>query len=437
MRTQDLDSLRTRAQRRLAARPLDVEVLVPRGEDATVRQEIETRLDGRVKITPSDRGWTFELANLSDLMRLAFLLSTARDILWILDHKRLESLAVLRDRLTKIPWTDILPAGAACLIRVSMRQSRLVRSGPRVFETASAILKAAGYRVIDDSSEYDAGDCQVVDLRIDNNHFRLGLSACGLPLYRRGYKRLLRSRASIREDLAACVLRRGMLWLHEQGLDLEGSDGVVAFAGSGTLGFEWEGLTLGLTAPLWRRFALEQWVCVSAPQVSYLRRELLAQGKKRIGGSLRRMWFEDLDANQREGLAANIDGFYQPFALTRGQVTSRTAVLSVDSWTAPLPARGSMVVLANPPYDQRLGVRKGGGGSIVVRYSDLARRLMSQPEAGRRNGLGVILLCPTDAVVAAVLARWQSADGGFRTIQWPVRHGGRSVVALVAYRGHS
>lgn len=142
-------------------------------------------------------------------------------------------------RVRRVPWSDLLPRGAAVRAVAHSRSSRLYHTGA-ITQRLEAFISAP-----------EGGESTVeVRARFDHDVCTLSIVSTGAPLTQRGY-RLESSKAPLREDLARAVLRRAR-WPERGGALVD------PMCGSGTLVIEAALLAERRAPGLLRSFACER-----------------------------------------------------------------------------------------------------------------------------------------------------------------------------------
>jgi putative N6-adenine-specific DNA methylase len=145
----------------------------------------------------------------------------------------------------RVPWSELLPAGAGVRASAHCRRSRLYHTGAIAQRLVAFIdAPAEGDPVVE------------VRVRFDRDVCTLSLVTTGAPLTQRGY-RLEASKAPLREDLARALLRLA-------GWPGIGGALVDPMCGAGTLLIEGALLAEGRAPGLGRRFACETFPFVDA-----------------------------------------------------------------------------------------------------------------------------------------------------------------------------
>jgi 23S rRNA G2445 N2-methylase RlmL len=260
---------------------------------------------------------------------------------------------------------------------------------------------------------------QVLRVELRRNRCAVILSLAGHPLYRRGYRAGLGSRAPLREDIAAAACR---LFLdhartccrQEDKAWSEPDSVMLPFAGSGTLAFELFLVSRRLPNCLFARpYAFESWLCHRPRATAWLRKRLVAEAGHSLAarGPLRVV---ALDRSEQEVVAcqSNIERFGQALlAIPQGGGAFQAETRVGDFWQADLAellpeGTGHVVLPLNPPYGRRLA---RSSLDVPRFYHALGRQVTNLAEAVRvgRALLSGCTLCPDEPAWRGFLAGLQ------------------------------
>lgn len=245
----------------------------------------------------------------------------------------------------RLPWRDLLPAGASVRAVAHARRSRLYHTGA-LTERLEAFIEAApsGTPTIE------------VRARLDRDVCTISLVTSGAPLSQRGY-RTESGKAPLREDLARALLRLAG-WPERGGLLFD------PMCGSGTLLIEGALLAAGRAPGLGRAFVAEQLPFVNADAFAAARAEALDGSPAPVGELGPVCVGSDRDAGavaaaQRNAARAGVEIHAQ-----------RAAVSGAARRIAELGARGGLVV-CNPPYGRRISAQR----DLRALYQTLGREV--------------------------------------------------------------
>lgn len=294
---------------------------------------------------------------LETVYRANLSLRTASRVLARVGEFRARAFGELERRARQQPWERFLGAGRPVALRVTCRKSRLYHTEGVAERVAGAIEARLGRPVrtaaAAASEEEDAGEAQLVVVRLLHDRCTLSVDTSGALLHRRGY-RLATAKAPLRETLAAALLQAS-------GWDAR-TPLIDPMCGAGTIAIE-AALTARRIAPgLHRRFAFMEWPDFDAALWERLVDEAQAQVLPRAPAPIQA---SDRDAGAIEAATANAER-----AGVREDIDFSVRALSAIE---PPPVAGWLVT--NPPY----GVRVGGGESdrlrnLYAQLGNVARR---------------------------------------------------------------
>ena len=250
-----------------------------------------------------------------------------------------------------VDWTTVFGPGATFAIEVAGNSPTLTHTHYASLKVKDAVAdifrEKHGARPDVDTERPDIR----IHLYLDRQNATLSLDFAGDSLHRRGY-RLRAGEAPMKENLAAAILLRcGWPALAAQGAAL-----LDPMCGSGTLPIEAALMAADIAPNLNRaRFGFESWLSHDANLWRELREEATARKAAGLARPLPPMRGQDLDP--------------QALKVARGSA-ERIGLGPHIEWVQgdaiearPHAARG--LVIANPPYGERLGAE----GEIIKLYS--------------------------------------------------------------------
>jgi putative N6-adenine-specific DNA methylase len=221
-------------------------------------------------------------------------------------------------------------------VRVVTRGSRL-RHRESVSKKARVSLQdaARGPRVVTGRGRLVEARVQ---LRIVNDQVSVSVDASGELLHRRGWRKAS-AKAPIRENLGAAVLRLSG-WAPGESL-------VDPMCGSGTFGIEAAQISLGVAPGTERSFAFEQWPVHDAKLWKRVQADARQRNPPQLASTT--ILLADRDAGAVKASTANARR-----AGVSGQLEVKRTLFA-----ELIPPAGCGLVVANPPYGERIDVRRG------------------------------------------------------------------------------
>ncbi len=283
-----------------------------------------TLLKSTVKVHRCDWRQGLEL-----LMRL----TTAHDVEWLVLESKCNQWSEVDAILARVPWDSILPNRG-----VPVHVSADASNG---FTTASGKLRDNFCRIAEVKHVSEGADFRFkIELR--GEMLRILISLAGDPLYKRGYKSKMTAVAPLPEHQAAACAR----WvLSDLEKDTKIETVFVPFAGSGTLGFETIlALSGGGPGSFRRQFACDAFPATPAATMKFLRQKL----RERLNQfHPPKVILNDFNSSAIAILDENIKGFSEKtnFEVIEGDVFETKI---------EFPSTGSILILLNPPYGNRL-----------------------------------------------------------------------------------
>jgi putative N6-adenine-specific DNA methylase len=294
---------------------------------------------------------------------------------------RVLHLAQLDKRARKFPWGESLRRDVPVRVEVTCRKSRIYHAGAAAQRIETAIREELGAPI-------DAEADLCIKARIEDDLCTVSIDTSGESLHKRGHKEEV-GRAPMRETLASLFLAQ---------CGYTGSEPVVdPMCGSGTFVIEAAEIAAGLEPGRSRSFAFEQLAGFDGAAWQRLR-DRKSETKPAV-----RFYGYDRDAGAIRMSRANAE---------RAGVAAFTSFKQQPVSDLSPPEGPPGLVIANPPYGDRIGEKK----PLFGLYGALGKTLL-QRFAGWRVGL-----ITTDSSLARATGLPFIAPGR------PVSHGGLNVV---------
>lgn len=295
------------------------------GEVAALGFKNPVTVKGGVTVTG---GWT-------DIWRANLELRGAARVLARIGAFRAFHLAQLDKRARKFPWADVLRPDVPVRVEASCKGSRIYHAGAAAERIGRAIAEELGAPVADDATV-------CVKARIKDDLCTLSIDSSGEALHRRHHKEAV-NKAPMRETLASLFLRQ---------CGFDGVEPVVdPMCGSGSFVIEAAEIAAGLVPGRSRHFAFEQLATFDAGAWQQMREEAAGRSPaERPEDAGPRYFGSDRDqgavtmSRDNAGRAGVAD-------LTRFTCQTVSALTPPDGVPPGL-------VIANPPYGERIGETK-------------------------------------------------------------------------------
>lgn len=306
----------------------------------------------------------------------------------VADAEALYQLALKQD------WPALFDVSRRFRVQVSGTHLGIAHTGFAALKVKDAVAdrfrEATG-----DRPSVDADDAEVsVDLHLEKLRAVLSLDVSG-PLHQRGY-RLQPVAAPLRETLAAGLLLRAG-W---PAIAAEGGALVDPCCGAGTLLIEALWMAAGVP-PTWLtpRLPIEHLKDTDLAAFAARRRELDAAANEGLRNLKVRVYGSDIDpaaiaATRKNALAARIVGHL------------RLQTSPLASLKKPADAGERGVLIANPPYGERLGEER----ALIPLYREFGRLLHGQ-FAGWTGGLITTSDTLIQAVARPIVKRYRLRNG--------------------------
>lgn len=344
------------------------------------------RLTGGVEFSATHR--VFYRAN--------YELRTANRIYLRVDEFRARDFPELYRKTRRFNWSRLLSQKNRVFVRATAHKSYLIHSD-RIAQTVGEGLKEHFeqnlQREAPEIIDKIAADAQLVLARLDDNRCQLSLDSCGEHLFKRGWRQHA-VEAPIRETLAAGVLMRTG-WRPRRPL-------VDPFCGSGTFLVEGAWMANKRPAGDMREFAFQRWNNFRAS----LWEDVQECGRQRHY-ELEEVQFYGFDSNP-----AAVEAAQKNIALGATTRSTRVELREVEALLPPCEERG--MVIANPPYGERLSENKDAWEVLIERF------------AAHFKGWRMALILPMDARPSHERLRFKEElrfqNGGIHVRLWLGRH---------------
>ncbi len=330
---------------------------------------------------------------LSHLYKVNLWLRTASRVLVRVCRFKAADFSTLVQRVQRYPWELYLHHADTLRIRVSTRACRLYHTRAVAERVLKALEARLGRPFRLDSSHEDIQDPSqpLLVVRGHRDHFVISVDSSGPHLHRRGY-RLVHSKASIRENLAAGILLLSK-WKWSEPL-------IDPFCGAGTIPIEAALMAAGMAPGAQRGFAFQYWRNYDPVLWEGLKKASM-EGIRSLEGL--------------EIMASDLSGEAVKACLQNADRAGVSRLIKIQRRSAarisPLDAKGLLVT--NPPYGRRVrGRGSKGEGAYEILDHLLTRKL---------KGWRWAVLCPKSRLakfqrrsrLAAILS-----NGGIRVGLW-------------------
>ena len=285
-------------------------------------------------------------------MRANLWLRTADHVHLVLAEFEAKTFEELFQGVKEIPWSDYLSRENAFNIRAHCVKSTLMSPSDcqKITKKAVADVLCAYYKL---SRMPEDGDAVQIDVDIRNDCVCVSLDASGEPLSKRGY-RTWNGEAPLRETLAAALVLTSA-WHPWQPL-------YDPCCGTGTLLIESAFIALNRAPGLRRAFAMESWGFVDKKELEEARRQAQSrydecyQRPIDIAGS-------DIDPEAIELAKRHV---------RQAGLSNRIVLNVADLRDVALSGQAGMII-ANPPYGERIGDRRVSH-AVSRQLGELSRR---------------------------------------------------------------
>lgn len=313
--------------------PLQLVATTAFGLEAVVARELkqlghtEQRVeDGRVRFT----------ADAAAMCRANIQLRSADRVLVCVGEFEARDFGVLFDQTIELPWEQWLAADAAFPVRGRSIKSQLF-SVPDCQRIVKKAIVERLKRVHQRAWFEETGPKYSVEVSLLNDRATLTIDTSGDGLHKRGYRRLVGTAAPLRETLAAALVQLSY-WNRERLL-------VDPCCGGGTIAIEAALIGRNIAPGVNRTFAAEDW-----PQFE---RSLWRAAREEARRQTQPALPERIIATDSDASAIDLARRHAADAGVAGDIHFQQRPLAEFT-----TSREYGVVIANPPYGERLGDRR-------------------------------------------------------------------------------
>jgi putative N6-adenine-specific DNA methylase len=317
---------------------LEIFLVVPPGLETALQEEIRTK---GFKSPAIRKGGVTIKGGWPDVWRANLELRGPTRIIARMMSFRASHMSELDKRARKVPWEMFLRRDRPFRVEASCSQSKIYHSGAAEQRIQRAIQEQLG-------APFDINAEVCIRARIENDVCTIAVDTSGDLLHKRGHKQAV-NKAPMRETMAALFLRM---------CGYSGSEPVLdPMCGSGTFVIEAAEIAAGLLPGRSRHFAFEQ--LATFDPVAW--QTMLAKETRRTPAA--RFYGSDRDAGAIAMSKANAE---------RAGVQHLTDFnqRSIEDLEAPEGPPG--LVIANPPYGDRIGDKKRLG-ALYRRFGETLR----------------------------------------------------------------
>jgi 23S rRNA G2445 N2-methylase RlmL len=294
----------------------------------------------------------------------------------------------------EVPWDFYLNKSMILKIKVDSVASRAFHE-TGLKEIATEIIQGHVNAVVSGENTKETC-CIYADLYKDR--LSLSISLAGNPLYKRGYRGTLSASAPLREDAAACCIRKALQFAKNINVAFLPERLLIPFSGTGTFVFEYLQSCFNFSPVLFaREYALQAMPLFRAENFNFL----LKKAKENCVLQDVDVRCLDTSDNANTALSENWQFFKTAIIANGFQIADDLCSVSAEDFIKMDVGGlvGDIFMPLNPPY----GVRLGKNSDSVVLYKNIAGKINEISKAikiGRKNLLGFIL-CPNEETWSA------------------------------------
>ncbi|WGL60818.1 hypothetical protein QEJ31_04305 [Pigmentibacter sp. JX0631] len=237
----DIINLERQIKKNIYGKPQTAKLFYPPGFGETAKSELSTILANLWY--PQNTKNTYELnakyidlkdTHISVLMEIILRTKCLSDVHLVLTYEKCHNKDEFRKICSSIKWNYYLEKNLNIKIKVNSTASKAFHESS-LKEIANEILSPLVNNIY---SGEKSNEDTVISFELYKDKLTTSISLAGQPLYKRGYKKDLKTLAPLREDLAACCIQKFFNTLKQKDIHNIPDKVYVPFAGSGTLAFE-------------------------------------------------------------------------------------------------------------------------------------------------------------------------------------------------------
>jgi 23S rRNA G2445 N2-methylase RlmL len=403
MQPEPTENLEKKIKKNLYGKPQTVKVIFPPGLGEAALDEIQSILSSLwfpqkyiSELSVLKNEIRIDNIHLFAVTELLMRSQCLTDIRLIIFEGKTSGKFAFEKKCRELHWNFYLNKKMTLKIKVDSVASRAFHeTGLR--EIITDIIQEQVHAVVNGENTHET-TCIYADLYKDR--LTMSISLAGEFLYKRGYRGTLSASAPLREDAAACCLRKALEFAKKSNTGFLPDTVLIPFSGTGTFAFEYLQSCFNFPPVLFARtYALQAMPLFRPENFNFL----LKKAKESCVFPAVRVDCIDISENANVALRENLGSFKA--AIEDNGFTFEDEFFSVSQNdfikmdVAGKATVGNVFMPLNPPY----GMRLGKNSDSVVLYKNIAGKIneiSKTIKAERKNLLGFIL-CPNEETWSA------------------------------------
>lgn len=237
------------------------------------------------------------------------------------------------------------------------------------------------------------------------NKLTISISLAGQPLYKRGYRGKLTASAPLKEDAAACCIRKALLFSKKCNPHFLPKTILIPFSGTGTFAFEYcQAYFQFIPALLEREYALKKMSLFRQTNFDFLinkAKESCLLSKAQLDKNNIHLVCIDNSSNANTALKENIACF-ENAVKKMNFILPDIANIQDDFFKINLDKFSDNIFIPlNPPY----GIRLGNDSNTIKLYKMIATKINEIAMVAKKNQRNVLgfILCQTEEAWSAFI----------------------------------
>jgi len=334
------------------------------------------------------------------LMELLLRSQTLTDLRLIIFAGKVSGKKAFEKKCRDIPWELYIDADLSIKIKVDSVASRAFHETGLKTILCEILALHAGKIVSGENSQENTA----IYAYLYHDKLTVSISLAGDYLYKRGYRSILSTSAPLREDAAACCLRKCLQFARQYDPNYFPETLLVPFSGTGTFAFEYLQMQFHFIPGLFNReYAIQKMPFFRQASFAFLLKK--AKEHSEWGKTQPTLRLVCIDHSQTANAALEKNKQLFVEGVERNGFTFPTEILAVeqkDFFSEKFlenALMGNIFMPLNPPY----GIRLGKHANSVTFYKKIATKIneISLIPQNKKNHLTGFILCPSQETWSA------------------------------------
>jgi putative N6-adenine-specific DNA methylase len=406
------ENLEKKIKKNIYGKPQAIKVISPPGLGETALDEIQSILSSLwfpqkyiSELSILKNAIRIDNIHLFAVTELLMRSQCLSDIRLIIFEGKTSGKFAFEKKCREVNWNFYLNKSMTLKIKVDSVASRAFHE-TGLKEIITDIIQDQVHAVVTGENTHET-TCIYADLYKDR--LSLSISLAGDPLYKRGYRGTLSASAPLREDAAACCIRKSFKFAKKINANFIPDRVLIPFSGTGTFAFEYLQSCFNFAPVLFaREYALQAMPLFRPENFNFL----LKKAKENCVFPAVRIECIDTSESANLALRENIGSFRAAMVRNGFSFVDELFSVSLNDFIKidgdRSAAFGNVFIPLNPPY----GMRLGKNADSVVLYKNIAGKIneISKILKAERKSLLGFVLCPNEEVWSAFCRNLSHAE---------------------------